>query len=82
MRKIIILAFGFILFSACTDGTLSLDENQPKVREDVTFKPFPEKPIDTVDSEKEKREKEREKNKGTKEGENGKETNEGKPSNP
>lgn len=55
MRKIIILAFGCMLFSSCVDGELSLNEVQPKLREDVTFVPFPEKPIDTIDSEKKKK---------------------------
>ncbi|QAR31376.1 hypothetical protein EQP59_08490 [Ornithobacterium rhinotracheale] len=30
MRKIIILIVGFMLFSACTDGTLSIMEEEPK----------------------------------------------------
>lgn len=69
----------FMLFSACTDGSLSIDQDQPALRDSVNFKSFPEKPIDTVDSEKEKREKE--KNKGDKGGENGVDTSNEKPTN-
>uniref|UniRef100_UPI0039A68C35 hypothetical protein n=1 Tax=Ornithobacterium rhinotracheale TaxID=28251 RepID=UPI0039A68C35 len=80
MRKIIILAFGCMLFSSCVDGELSLNEVQPKLREDATFAPFPEKPIDTIDSEKKKKEKE--KNKGNKDDEKEIETDETKSINP
>nr|WP_153850689.1 hypothetical protein [Ornithobacterium rhinotracheale] len=82
MRKIIILVFGFMLFSACTEGALSLDDKQPVKNDSVNFKSFPEKPIDTVDSERKKREEERNKAKGNKEEHSGAETNEGKSQNP
>ncbi|MCK0205357.1 hypothetical protein [Ornithobacterium rhinotracheale] len=80
MRKIIILAFGCMLFSSCVDGELSLNEVQPKLRNEE-FEPYHRK-IDTTDSEDEKKEKEKKKDKGNKDGEKVIETDETKSINP